>query len=67
MNCYHHYFCVQLEITVGTSVDITMETNALLSLIVDFGDGSGDLVQEANKTTASNKYTLEGEYYITGE
>ena len=55
-----------METTVGATVDISMVTNVLLPFIVDFGDGSEHLTQNTSATTASNTYTLEGDYYITG-
>lgn len=65
-SCSHSLY-VQMEIAVGNSVDITVVTNILFSYTVNFGDGSEELVRKPNETTSSNTYTLEGEYYITGE
>ncbi|MPC57759.1 hypothetical protein E2C01_051747 [Portunus trituberculatus] len=55
----------QMEIAVGDNVEITIDTNVMFFFTVNFGDGSEELVHKPNETTASNTYTLEGEYYIT--
>ncbi|XP_050714965.1 uncharacterized protein LOC126997792 [Eriocheir sinensis] len=59
----------QMDVTVGTPVDITIKTTESAMLFtLNFGDGSGfrNLNSETSNTT-SHTFTMEGEYYITAK